>query len=100
MNINLIKPMSGRILVKQLPDEECTAGGVILPASITGKDPQITAEVVAVGSQLSEDMGTKITVNIGDRCIILGRSIYDTVVDDDNDTYLFISSADILAVID
>ena len=99
MNINLIRPMPGRIIVKKLPDEVKTHGGVILTAQIVGKDPQITVEVIAVGSQASEDMGKKITVNIGDKCIMLGRSIYDTIYDDDNEYYI-ISEADILAVID
>lgn len=68
MAINL-QPLGDRVVVKPIPKEEVTKGGIVLPD--TAKEKPQEGEVIAVGpGRLSED-GKRITmeVKVGDRVI-------------------------------
>lgn len=99
MNINQFKPMPGRVIVKKLPDETTTKSGIVLPKNTPINQRHEYVEVIKVGRNISDDMRQKIMVSAGDKCIVLGKGIYDTIPLDDS-TYYIVQSADIVAIIE
>ncbi|MBQ2809762.1 MAG: co-chaperone GroES [Clostridia bacterium] len=92
-----IKPLSNRVVLKNLEAEETTKGGIILTGSAKEK-PQ-TAEVIAVGEGLVVD-GKRVpmTVKVGDKVIIGKYS--GTEVKIDGCEYVIVKEDDILAIVE
>lgn len=84
-----VTPLGDRVLLKAVPAEEKTAGGLVIPATAQEKTNQ--GEVVAVGE---DEM---ITVKVGQKVI------YDkyagTQLKVDGEDHLILSYSDILAII-
>ena len=93
-----IKPLSNRVVLKNLEAEETTKGGIILAAAAKEK-PQV-AEVVAVGVGETNNEGKLIpmTVKVGDKVIISKYS--GTEVKLDGEEYVIVKENDILAIVD
>ena len=92
-----IKPLSDRVVVKQVEAEETTKTGIILTASAQEK-PQI-AEVIAVGpGGMVDGKEVTMTVKPGDKVITSKYS--GTEVKLGNDEYVIVRQGDILATID
>ena len=89
-----IKPLAGRILVKNDKAETKTASGLIIPEAAQEKTQ--TAVVKAVGPGTDEN---KITVKVGDHIM------YDTYAgtkikyNDSDDDYLILKMSDVIALI-
>ena len=85
-----IKPLDDRVLLKVLPPEEKTKGGIILPQTAQEKTQE--GEVVAIG-----DSDT-IKVKVGDKVI------YDkyagTTINIDEEEHLLLRISDILAIVE
>ncbi len=92
------KPLHDRVLVKRLPSEEKTAGGIIIPDSVQEKPQQ--GEVVAAGSGARRPDGNidPLGVKAGDK-ILFGKYA-GTEVKMDGVEYLIMKEADILGVLD
>lgn len=90
-----VKPLSDRILVKRLEEEEQQVGGIIIPD--TAKEKPQEGEVVAVGPGRVLDSGDvqPLEVAVGDR-ILFGK-YSGTEVKYDNEEYLIMREDDILA---
>ncbi len=93
-----IKPLSNRVVLKNLEAEETTKGGIILTSAAKEK-PEI-AEVIAVGEGAKNDKGELVpmTVKIGDR-VIIAKYVGTTVKLDGSD-YVIVSENDILAIVE
>ncbi len=93
-----IKPLSNRVVLKNVEAEETTKSGIILTASAKEK-PQI-AEVIAVGTGEVNNEGKLIpmTVKVGDKVIISKYS--GTEVKLDGEEYVIVKETDILAIVD
>ena len=67
-----LRPLQDRLVVKRLPEEEKTKGGIIIPDAAKEKPAQ--GEVVAVGSGKVLDNGKvrPLDVKVGDR-ILFGK---------------------------
>lgn len=93
-----IKPLSNRVVLKNLEAEETTKGGIILAAAAKEK-PQV-AEVVAVGAGETNNEGKLIpmTVKVGDKVII--SKYTGTEVKLDGQEYIIVKENDILAIVD
>jgi chaperonin GroES len=93
-----IKPLSDRVLVRRLEDnEEQMVGGSIIPD--TAKEKPQEAEVVAVGpGRLEEGKHVAPEVKNGDKVLIGKYS--GTEVKIDGDDYLIMREDDILAIVD
>lgn len=93
-----IKPLSNRVVLKNLEAEETTKGGIILTAAAKEK-PQV-AEVIAVGQGETNNEGKLIpmTVKVGDKVIISKYS--GTEVKLDGEEYVIVKENDILAIVD
>lgn len=92
-----IKPLSNRVVLKNLEAEETTRGGIILAGSAKEK-PQ-TAEVIAVGAGAVVDGKiVPMTVKVGDKVIISKYS--GTEVKLDGCEYIIVKEDDILAIVE
>lgn len=99
LNSCQIKPMSGKILVKKMPDEVTTASGIILPKDKPVNQRFDYVEVVSIGKNIESRPDTWINVKPGDICIVMGKGIYDTVECDDG-TFYIVNQADIFCVLE
>ena len=92
----MLKPLSGRVLVKPLKSEAKSSGGILLPDTAQ-KRPQ-EGKVVAVGEGKVLDNGQveAIPVKVGD--IVIYPEYGGTEVKLDDEEYLLIDSDSLLAV--
>ena len=93
-----IRPLQDRILVKQLEEEEKTAGGIIIPD--TAKEKPHQGKVIAVGKgKVLEDGSVRpLEVKVGDR--ILFEKYAGTTVKIGGEEYMIMREDDVLAVIE
>lgn len=94
----MIRPLGERVVVKPLPSEEVTKGGIVIPD--TAKEKPQEGEVVAVGSGRLLDNGTKVPVDlkVGDKVLFSKYAGNEVKIDDVE--YLIMREADILGVIE
>jgi len=92
------KPLHDRVLVKRLPSEEKTAGGIIIPDSVQEKPQQ--GEIVAAGSGSRRADGNidPLGVKVGDR-ILFGKYA-GTEVKMQGTEYIIMKETDILGVLE
>ena len=92
-----IRPLQDRVLVKRVPEEEKTKGGIFIPD--TAKEKPQEGEVKAVGNGKILENGTKVTpeVKAGDR-ILFGK-YSGTEVKIDGEEHLILREDDILGVL-
>ena len=64
-----IKPLHDRVVVRRLPEEEVTAGGIVLPTSAQEKPQQGVVVSVGTGKQLEDGSIRAIGLNVGDRIL-------------------------------
>ena len=93
-----LRPLQDRILVKRVPEEEKTKGGIIIPD--TAKEKPQEGKVVAVGPGRVDENGkrTPLELKKGDR-ILMGKYA-GTEVKIDGDEHLIMREDDVLAVIE
>jgi chaperonin GroES len=92
-----VKPLNDRVVVKPLEDAEQMRGGLYIPD--TAKEKPQQGEIVAVGGGKVTDDGKRIEmeVKVGDR--VLYGKYSGTEVTLDNEQYLILREADVLAII-
>lgn len=88
-----LKPLGDKVVLKQILEEETTKSGIILTGGTKEKPQQ--AEVVAVGPGTDE---VQMQVKVGDTVIFQKYS--GTEVKFDNDEYIVVKQADILAIVE
>jgi chaperonin GroES len=93
-----LKPLSDRLVVKPLEQEEVTPGGIVLPE--TAKEKPQKGEIVAVGPGARDEDGKRIAmdVSVGDK--VLFAKYAGTEIKVEGDKLLILRESDILAVID
>ena len=92
-----LKPLGDRVIIKPVPSEERTKGGVILPDSAKEK-PQ-KGEIVSVGKGKIADNGKVIEmdVKVGDK--VLYGKYAGTEIKFEGENYLIVKETEILAII-
>ena len=93
-----IRPLSDRIVVKRIKEEEKTKGGIIIPDS--AKEKPIEGSVVAVGTGkvLKDGKKRPVDVKVGDR-VLFGK-YSGTEVKIEGEEHVLLREEDILAVIE
>ena len=88
-------PLSDRIVIIPLKQDEVTASGLVIPDTVKEKPQQ--GEVVAVGPGRLDDNGKRVPLDVavGDR--ILYAKYTGTDVKLDNEDYIVLNDKDILA---
>ncbi|MFZ5645171.1 MAG: co-chaperone GroES [Bacillota bacterium] len=94
----MIRPLGERVVVKALPSEEVTKGGIVLPD--TAKEKPQEGEVVAVGSGRLLDNGTRVAIDlkVGDKVLFSKYAGNEVKINEVE--YLIMREADILGVIE
>ncbi len=92
-----IKPLADRVVLKPIEPEDQIKGGIIIPD--TAKEKSQQGEVIAVGSGKISENGTKIPMEVknGDK-VLYGKYSGNEVSIDDQE-YLIMHEADILAIL-
>ena len=92
-----LKPLGDRIVVKAVPHEEKTKGGLVLAETV--KEKPVEGIVVAVGEGKVLENGTRqpMDVKVDDRIIYSKYS--GTEVKLEGEEYLILSERDVLAVV-
>ena len=92
-----VKPLADRVVVKPLEDAEQMRGGLYIPDTANEKPQQ--GEIVAVGAGKVTEDGKRIEleVKVGDK--VLYGKYSGTEVTLDNEQYLILREADVLAII-
>lgn len=91
-----IKPLGDRVVIKKVEVEEKTKSGIVLPSSAK-EQPQM-AEVLAIGSGITNDEKKKEQLKVGDKVIFAKYS--GTEVKLDGEEYTILKLNDILGVIE
>ena len=93
----MIRPLGERVVIKPLPGEEVTKGGIVLPE--TAKEMPQEGEVVAVGPGRLLDNGTRVSIDlqVGDKILFSKYAGNEIKLDDVE--YLIMRESDILGVI-
>jgi len=93
-----IRPLQDRVIVKRVPEEEKTKGGIIIPD--TAKEKPIQGKVVAVGNGkiLEDGKVRKLDVKVDD--IVLFSKYGGTDIKIDGEEHLILREDDILGVVE
>jgi chaperonin GroES len=91
-----IRPLADRVLVKPLPREEVTKGGIVLPD--TAKEKPQDGEVIAVGPGRVDDKGNRVPLEVKKGDTVIYAKYAGTEVKLDGDEYIILRESDILAV--
>ncbi len=93
-----IRPLQDRIIIKRIPEEEKTKGGIIIPD--TAKEKPLEGLVVAVGNGkvLEDGKVRRLDVKPGDR--VLFSKFAGSEVKIDGEDRLMLREDDILGVIE
>ncbi len=91
-----LKPLADRVIIKPLPAEEKTKGGIIVPD--TAKEKPVMGEVMAVGPGKRGDDGkiVPMEVKVGDK--VLYGKYSGTEVTVDGEEYLIMRESDVFAL--
>ena len=92
-----IEPLSDRVVVRPLEDEEQMRGGLYIPD--TAKEKPQQGEIMAVGPGKVSDQGERIApdVKAGDK--VLYGKYSGTEVTVDGESYLILRESDVLAIL-
>lgn len=99
MEDKLAKPLGDRVLLKETEKKEKTAGGIIIPDTVS-KDDVKTAKVVSVGPGIFTQNGVLIPMNVspGDE-VIMPPYHQGTEIKMNNEKYILLRESEILMVI-
>lgn len=92
-----LKPLGDRVLIKPLPSEEVTRGGVILPD--TAKEKPQQGEVIAIGTGKILESGQKIPMEVGVGDTVLYGKYSGTEIKLNGDEYLIVKENELFGVI-
>lgn len=99
IDIERIRPSSGRHLVEKLNPSDRSRGGIILPPSAQEGDALILARVLRCGDPRISDHGASIPLSVDEDDIVLIGKHAGTIVDRDT-RYKIINDVEIFAVLE
>jgi chaperonin GroES len=93
-----IRPLQDRIILKRIPEEEKTKGGIIIPD--TAKEKPLEGRVVAVGNGKVLENGKvrPLEIKPGDRVLFIKYAGNEVKID--GEEHLMLREGDILGVIE
>jgi len=93
-----IRPLSDRILIERVEEENKTKGGIIIPD--TAKEKPMQGKVIAVGKGKVTENGKVIAPDVNKGARILFSKYAGTEVKIDGKEYLIMREDDILGIIE
>ena len=96
-NAVAVKPLADRVVVRALEETEQMRGGLYIPD--TAKEKPQQGEIIAVGPGKFDDKGNRVPmdVKVGDK--VLYGKYSGTEVTLENEQYLILREADVLAIV-
>jgi len=93
-----LKPLSDRLVIKPLEQEEQTASGILLPE--TAKEKPQQGKVVAAGPGARKETGERVSmdVNVGDT--VLYAKYSGATIKLNGKEYLILKESDVLAIVE
>jgi chaperonin GroES len=91
-----VRPLSDRVLVQRLEEEETTKGGIIIPD--TAKEKPQQGKVVAIGEGKLLDNGNRVTPGVKVGETVLFGKYAGTEIKVDGQEYLILREDDIFGV--
>jgi len=91
-----VQPLADRVLIKPLPREEVTKGGIVLPD--TAKEKPQEGQIVAVGPGRVDDKGTRVAPEVKVGNTVIYAKYAGTEIKVDGDDYVILRESDILAI--
>jgi chaperonin GroES len=97
-NLVKIRPLHDRLIVRRVEESRTSAGGIVIPDTVTEKPMQ--GEVLAVGSGkiLNDGRIRPLSVKVGER-VLFGKYA-GTEVTVDNEELVVMKEEDLMAVLD
>ena len=92
-----LRPLSDRVVVEPIEQEEKTAGGIFLPD--TAKEKPQHGRVVAVGPGRLANNGEKVPMSVREGDRVLFAKYAGTEVKVDGKEYLIMHESDIMAIV-
>ena len=92
-----IKPLSDRILIKAIDEEEVKKGGIIIPD--TAKEKPQRGEVIATGPGRLTDTGERLAMEVNKGDQVLYGKYSGTEVSIEDDQFIILRETDVLAVL-
>lgn len=94
----MIRPLGERVVIKSLPMDDKTKGGILLPD--TAKEKPQKGEVVAVGSGRLLDNGQRVAIDlkVGDQVLYSKYAGNEIKIEDEE--YLILRENDVLGVLE
>ncbi|MBM4452422.1 MAG: co-chaperone GroES, partial [Chloroflexi bacterium] len=88
-------PLGDRVVVKPIPKEDVTKGGIVLPD--TAKEKPQEGKVLAVGPGKMTDDGKRIAMDVKVGDVVLYAKYGGTEVKEDDEELIILRESDILA---
>ena len=92
---NKLQPLGDRVVVKPMPKEEVTKGGIVLPDTAQEKPQE--GKVVAVGPGKVNDEGKRIVMDVKKGDVVIYAKYGGTEVKIDGEELIILRESDILA---
>ena len=93
-----VRPLHDRIVVRRLEDGEQNVGGIIIPD--TAKEKPQRGTVIAVGSGVVRDGGTRVPLDVKAGDVIVFGKYTSQEIKLDGEDYLIMREDEVLAVIE
>ncbi len=94
-----LRPLQDRIIVERIEEETTTAGGIIIPDTVTKEKPQ-EGKIVAVGKGKMTEDGKLIPMDVKVGDLVLFGKYAGSDVKVDGVEYLIMREDDILGVVE
>jgi chaperonin GroES len=93
-----IRPLQDRIIVERVEEETTTAGGIIIPDTVSKEKPQ-EGKVIAVGKGKKTEEGKTIPMDVKEGDLVLFGKYAGSEIKVDGQEYLIMREDDILGVV-
>lgn len=93
-----LKPLSNRVVIEPIEQEEVTAGGIVLPE--TAKEKPQKGTVLAVGPGERDDSGKHIKLDVAEGNTVLFAKYSGTEIKVEGKKILILRESDLLAIIE
>lgn len=90
-----LQPLGDRLVIKPIPKEEVTKGGIVLPD--TAKEKPTEGKVIAVGPGKMTDDGKRIAMDVKKGDIVIYAKYSGTEIKEDGEELIIMRESDILA---
>lgn len=92
-----ILPLSDRILIKRVGEEEKTKGGIIIPD--TAKEKPMQGKVIAVGTGKMDEDGKRVPSDVKKGDLVLFTKYAGTEIKIEGEDHLIVREDDILGIV-